>query len=120
MTRHDRAAQLWPLLALAARNRQVLTYDIVSRLTGVPRPAVGGFLGPIQDYCLHHNLPPLTILVVSEESGLPGVGFIAARDIPKKQAEVFAFDWLGHNAHHQRFLRHRLARARSASQRPSK
>jgi hypothetical protein len=71
---------------------------MVSRLTGVPRPAVGGFLAPIQDFCLRHKLPPLTILVVSEETGLPGAGFIAAQDMPKTQMEVFAFDWLGHAA----------------------
>ncbi|MDP3786148.1 MAG: hypothetical protein Q8R05_01120 [Candidatus Omnitrophota bacterium] len=40
------------------------------------------------------KLPPLTILVVSEETGMPGEGFIAASDIPKTQMEVFAFDWL--------------------------
>ena len=93
MTRLERAAQLWPLLAFAARNRQILTYDLVSRLTGVPRPAVGDFLGPIHDYCLQQKLPPLTVLVVSEKSGLPGVGFVAAKDFAQAQASVFAYDW---------------------------
>jgi len=93
MTRHERAVQLWPLLAFADRNRQILTYDLVSRLTGVPRPAVGNFLDPIQDYCLHQKLPPLTVLVVSEKSGLPGVGFVAAKDFAGAQASVFAHDW---------------------------
>ena len=99
MTRHDRAAQLWPLLALAARNRQILTYDMVSRLTGVPRPAVGGFLAPIQDFCLRHKLPPLTILVVSEETGLPGAGLpLPLRTCPKLRWKFLLFDWLGHAA----------------------
>jgi hypothetical protein len=35
------AAQIWAVLALAAHNRQVLTYKIVSRLTGVPRVGLG-------------------------------------------------------------------------------
>jgi hypothetical protein len=51
-------------------------------------------LAPIQDYCVSHQLPPLTILVVSEDTGLPGVGFIAAADIPRNQALVFSRDWL--------------------------
>jgi len=90
----ERATQIWPLLALAARNRQILTYEIVARCIGVPRPAVGGILDPIQKYCVREGLPPLTALVVSEDSGLPGHGFTAAADVPRAQAAVFAFDWL--------------------------
>jgi len=93
MDASERAAQLWVLLRLAAKNQQILTYDNVSKLIGVPRPGLGQLLEPIQSYCLVNNLPPLTILVVSKETGLPGAGFIAARDIPKKQMEVFHFDW---------------------------
>jgi len=85
-------------LALAARNRQVLTYDITARLTGVPRQGLGGFLAPIQSYCQRENLEPLTILIVSKENGLPGEGFIAAEDIPSTQMRVFEYDWIRHGA----------------------
>lgn len=95
---NDRAAQLWSVLSLAAHNRQVLTYELVSRMTGMARVGLGQCLEPIQSYCLVQNLPPLTILVVSEKTGLPGAGFIAAQDIPKAQQEVFKFDWLAHGA----------------------
>lgn len=44
------------------------------------------------------KLPPLTILVVNDETGVPGSGFVAAADIPKTQMEVFDFDWLEHGA----------------------
>ncbi|MBI1918906.1 MAG: hypothetical protein HYS12_29810 [Planctomycetes bacterium] len=98
MTVYERAAQIWSVLALAARNRQVLTYDIVGRLIGVPRHGLGRLLEPIQSYCLLNRLPPLTILVVSEETGIPGMGFIAAQNIPRTQVEVFAFDWSEHGA----------------------
>ena len=94
----ERAAQVWSVLALAARNRQVLTYDIVSKLIGVPRQGLGKLLEPVQSYCLLEKLPPLTILVVREDSGLPGAGFIAAQDIPKTQIEVFGYDWLDRGA----------------------
>ena len=94
----ERAAQIWSVLALASKNRQVLTYDILSRLIGVPRPGLGQLLEPIQSYCLINKLPPLTILVVGESTGMPGEGFIAAQDIPKTQMEVFDFDWLAHGA----------------------
>src|SRR5436190_456598 len=94
MNREERSQQLWSLLALAATNRQVLTYDIVARLTGVVRLGIGDFLRPIQQYCAENRLPALTSIVVSEDSGLPGEGFIAAQDVPAAQVRVFRHDWL--------------------------
>jgi hypothetical protein len=94
MTREQRAQQLWSVLALAATNRQVLTYDIVAKLTGVIRPSIGDFLRPIQQYCTENQLPPLTVLAVSELTGLPGDGFIAAADIPAALIQVFSKNWL--------------------------
>ena len=94
----ERAAQIWSVLAWAAHSRQVLTYDIVSKLTAVPRQGLGQLLEPIQSYCLVNRLPPLTILVVRGDTGLPGTGFVAAQDIPRTQLEVFSFDWLEHGA----------------------
>jgi hypothetical protein len=96
MTTSERAAQIWSVLALAARNRLVLTYSMLANLTGVARVGLGNCLEPIQSYCLVRGLKPLTILVVSEKSGMPGVGFIAAHDIPRTQQEVFSYDWLAH------------------------
>lgn len=90
----ERAAQIWPLLVFAAHHRQTLTYDLLARLIGVPRPALGQLLEPIQSYCLIKKLPALTALVVSGSTGLPGTGFSAAEDIPGMHALVFAHDWL--------------------------
>jgi hypothetical protein len=53
-------------------------------------------LEPIQSYCLIEKLPPLTILVVSKKTGLPGSGFGAVSEIPKNQIRVFDYDWLKH------------------------
>jgi hypothetical protein len=93
MKREERAVQLWSVLALAASNRQVLTYDIVARLTGVVRPSIGDFLRPIQQHCSEVGLPPLTAIVVSEQTGLPGEGFLAAADVPAAQMRVFQHNW---------------------------
>ena len=95
MTKIERASQLWPLLVLAATNRQVLTYGLVQKLTGLPRMTLGGFLDPLAKYCVQKKLPPLTVLVVSEKTGLPGSGFTSAEDIPRAQLAVFEYDWLG-------------------------
>lgn len=96
MTQNERAVQIWSVLALAARNRQVLTYSILAGLVGIPRQGLANYLDPIQSYCMRHNLPPLTVLVVSEEPGVPLSGFTAAEDIPRAQQRVFSYDWLEH------------------------
>jgi hypothetical protein len=89
----ERAAQIWPVLALAARNRQVLTYEIVGKLISVSPPGLGQLLEPIQSYCLLQKFPPLSVLVVSQNTGEPGGGFVAASEIAKAQQEVFRYDW---------------------------
>ena len=96
MTRSERASQIWGILALAAKNRQSLTYDMLSKLIGVPAAGLGKLLEPIQSYCLIESLPPLTILVVQQESGLPGSGFTGAKatEYAKDQMKVFKFDWI--------------------------
>jgi hypothetical protein len=97
MDRAERAAQIWPVLVLAARNRQVLTYDLLGQLIGVPPRGLGQLLEPIQAYCQAHKLPPLTSLVVGKDTGMPGPGFdfTAESNIPLAQARVFGHGWLG-------------------------
>lgn len=94
MKREERAQQLWSILVLAARNRQVLTYEIVAQACGVSPPSIGDFLRPIQQYCSEVNHPPLTSIIVSKNTGLPGEGFIAAENVPLAQIKTFAVDWL--------------------------
>jgi putative restriction endonuclease len=90
MTRNERAAQLWSVLTLAARQQIILSYDVAGKLTGLPQFAVGDNLIPIQNYCIQNGLPPLTALVVSEKTGLPSEGFIAAQDVlPPRLAFMF-------------------------------
>lgn len=98
MTVYERAMQLWPLLSYAAINRQTLTYDVVASLIGVSKHGLGQCLEPVQAYCIQHDLPPLTVLVVSKTTGMPGPGFIAAEDIPEAHARAFDYDWLAHGA----------------------
>jgi alkylated DNA nucleotide flippase Atl1 len=96
MNRFERASQIWAVLAWAARNRQTLTYRQVAQLIGVPAAGLGQLLEPIQSYCLVKKLPPLTVLVVQQETGLPGSGFIGATasEYARAQAETFSKDWL--------------------------
>lgn len=74
MNTHQRAHQLWSLLAYAAYNRQTLTYEFLGKLVGLPAAWIGRDLLPIQYFCKQRGLPPLTILVVNQSTGLPGKG----------------------------------------------
>lgn len=98
MNRSERASQIWAVLALAASNRQSLTYGMLSRLIGVPAAGMGKLLEPIQSYCILKELPPLTLLVVQKTSGLPGRGFVGAKaaDYARDQMRIFEFNWLAH------------------------
>ena len=98
MTRSERACQIWAVLAWAARHRQSITYSQLADITGAHRPGLGQLLEPIQSYCFLNGLPPLTVLVVQQESGLPGSGFsgATAEELGKVQMAVFATDWLAH------------------------
>lgn len=93
MTLELRATQIWPLLTLAASLRITLTYRRLGELIGALPVSIGGWLEPIQSYCLVNGLPPLTVLVVSELDGMPGPGFVAADNIPEAQAAVFRHNW---------------------------
>jgi len=97
MKSHERAWQAWPVLALAARSRQLITYDILAKLTGMHAAGFGPILEQIQSYCLLNGLPPLSAVVVSKATGLPSTGFVAATglDVPRAFQQVFEHDWLG-------------------------
>lgn len=94
MSREQRAAQIWSVLAYAATHRQIVPYGILAKLIGVPAAALGQLLKPIESLCIARGLPPLTVIVVSDTTGVPGSGFVAAADVPSAQMEVFQHGWL--------------------------
>lgn len=98
MNRSERASQIWAVLAWAATHRQSITYSQLAKLIGVPTAGLGQLLEPVQSYCLTHEIPPLTAIVVQQGSGLPGSGFTGATAAQYAQAiaSVFAYNWLDH------------------------
>jgi putative restriction endonuclease len=54
---------------------------------------LGGVLEYVQSYCLEHDLPPLSALVVNKSTGLPSEGFVATKDVPRAFIQIFDFDW---------------------------
>lgn len=53
------------MLVLAARNRQVLRYTTLEKLTGVPRQGQAPVLSAVAQYCKRKKLPVLVSLVVN-------------------------------------------------------
>lgn len=98
MNRAERASQIWAVLAWCARHRQNITYSELAQATGAFTGGLGQLLEPIQSYCILKQLPPLTVLVVQQDSGMPGSGFVGATAdaLASAQARVFAHDWLSH------------------------
>jgi hypothetical protein len=95
MNRIQRAQQLWPILVMAAGSRQILTYKLVSKMTGLAQQGIGAALFPIQYYCEASGLPKLTALVVQEKTGLPGPGLsLSAAEFAAALQEVFSHQWL--------------------------
>ncbi len=95
MTVYERAWQVWPVLVMAARQRQTLTYTTLGRLIGMPQNSLGRVLEPLQSFCIINNLPPLTSIVVNK-AGSPEPGYSATQmsEVPTSQARVYQFDWL--------------------------
>lgn len=98
MDTYERAQQFWSVLAFAAREQKIVSYEMLHELTGMAIES-GRELGHIYYFCLNHDLPLLNLLAVSKKSGKPSDGCPAnLADLPAQQARVFVYDWLKHGA----------------------
>jgi hypothetical protein len=97
MTQPEQAVLLWPVLALAARNQQILSYSDVQGFTGIAQHGLGQPLGLIHHYCERQRFPRLNVIVVNRDTGLPGEGLpgkgMTPGEIFVEEARVFVFDW---------------------------
>ena len=101
-----RAYQIYLILIGCAHNKQVVTYDYVAEVAKAGGPnLISRQLKHIMFWCDEMNLPPLTVLVVRKDTGLPGEGLLTSEEMdghleghlpddwPAKQQEVFHTDW---------------------------
>lgn len=96
MSKYQRALQIWSLLICAARDRKSYTYGEVANILGMKGAGVlGSFLGPIMFYCEEKSLPPLTVLVINKQTGLPGEGLTTLENVNRDRETVFAYNWFG-------------------------
>lgn len=96
MNRFESAGKTWPILTAMAQARSPILYmDLASKLGYKGARPTRFPLWTIQDFCIERNLPPITILVINEKTGLPGPGFIAwPRDqLDEGRERVYSFDW---------------------------
>jgi putative restriction endonuclease len=92
---HKRAGKGWKVLAEIASQNKLINYGELGKRIGIHHRAVRLVLGLIQDHCLNHELPPLTILVINKKEGKPGDGFIAwdVENIESGLEQVYNFNW---------------------------
>jgi len=87
--------KIWPVLIDLASIRQTTTYKGLGAKYKIHGQALQNFariLAPIKYYCIEHNLPPLSALVIYTNSTVPGSGAEADElDIDR----VFAYNWKG-------------------------
>jgi putative restriction endonuclease len=90
----QRAANGWDVLTKVAVEKRLISYGQLGSLIGIHHRPVRYVLGRIQEYCLHNQLPPLTILVVNQ-GGFRGEGFIAwdVDDIDTGLKQVYNYNW---------------------------
>ncbi|MDN3526157.1 hypothetical protein QWY79_12865 [Halomonas sabkhae] len=94
MTRYQRSSQIWTLLICAARERKSFTYGDLAAILGFGGAGtMAQFLGPIMWLCQDYEWPPLTVLVVNSESGLPGEGLSTVEEVNEDREAVLNFDW---------------------------
>ncbi len=98
MTLEQRAQQFWSVLVFAALEQKVVSYSMLSQMTGFTEdPAV--VLYSIYCYCKQYELPLLNVIVIDPATGRPGDEFPRdLRDLSAQQSRVFLHDWLSHPA----------------------
>ena len=95
-TQSNRALQIWQVLIAKAANRQTITYGNLARTLGYESAGqfMSGLLNPVMRYCQVNGLPPLTVLVVNQETGKPGSGLSdALNDTDQDREHVFNHQW---------------------------
>lgn len=93
-TLENRALQIWQILIGFAYSRKITTYgEIANILDYKGAGTMDRQLGHILHFCAQNKLPPLTVLVVNSDTGLPGDGFDSILDLHKERERVFDYKW---------------------------
>lgn len=92
----ENAFKLWEVLTEAAKTEEkLITYGKASAKIGIHPRTLRYSLERVQRFCLESKLPPLTILVVRQDTMRPGQGFVAwdVEDVDVGVATVGGYNW---------------------------
>src|SRR3954465_10634690 len=79
-------------LVLCARMRRIATYgEIASFLGWKGAGTLAQVLVYIMYYCKPQDKPPLSVIVVNQETGLPGAGLVTAADLNSDRELVYRY-----------------------------
>jgi len=93
-TDESRAFQVYLILIGLAYERKIATYGMIADLLGFKGAGtLARILGHIIIWCEANDLPRLTVLVVNQETGLPGEGIGELSDLDAQREQVFQFNW---------------------------
>ena len=83
---------IWQALVMRATTRRTVTYGELDNDIGYGAPnLMGDQLRRIAAYCRAYQLPDLTVLVVNQDTGVPGVATVA--NVDREREHVFAVGW---------------------------
>ena len=66
INQEQRAFHTWEILIRCAAKNEKITYGELAKKLGLHHRAIRYALGPILEYCLLNELPPLTILIINK------------------------------------------------------
>ena len=103
------AQQIWLILTARAMlcppmgpdlRKSLLYYGDLADAMGKDRKAgitLARQLGIVGVYCIDHELPPLNVIVVNQQTGQPGVDVVLSpgSSVHQDQRRVFRHDWFG-------------------------
>lgn len=91
MRKHQQAAQIWPVLCLAASQGQTLESSTLKTLFSITDTELNDAVLYINAYCVHHTLPMLTQLLNGELAELTPLFEFSWIDFGTPLAEDFLF-----------------------------
>ena len=90
------AVRMFPMLtALASKNAKITYGQIRDALDWGSNQGMREPLNRIKEWCAKRDLPPLHLVVVNSDTGLPGDGALLGdtETVQVKIASVYAHDW---------------------------
>ncbi|TCG09263.1 hypothetical protein BZM27_06355 [Paraburkholderia steynii] len=98
------ASVIFPVLVEHAKKRQLITYGGLAGQARHAHPdnrevqhmipvSMGRKLDVVRTYCLKNQLPDLASIAINQETRNTGLSYVDKLNAPKRQQEVFTFDW---------------------------